>query len=71
VRAHKKEDAVHFSCEDNGGGFDLSEVRSRDNSGLGLAAMEERVRLLQGSLKIISAKGKGTRIEILVPPDQD
>jgi PAS domain S-box-containing protein len=70
VRAHKNAGAVHFSCEDNGSGFDPSEDRSRGNSGLGLATMEERVRLLQGSLKIHSAKGQGTRIEVILPPNQ-
>jgi PAS domain S-box-containing protein len=71
VRAHKGEDAILFGCEDNGSGFDLKEVRSRGKSGLGLTAMEERVRLLQGSLKITSAEGKGTRIEVILPPNQD
>jgi signal transduction histidine kinase len=70
VRARKENGAVHFSCEDNGSGFDLTDVRSQGNSGLGLTAMEERVRLLHGSLRITSAKGKGTRIEVLLPPNQ-
>ncbi|MEJ2673313.1 MAG: histidine kinase [Deltaproteobacteria bacterium] len=70
VRIHRENSAFFCSCEDNGYGFDLSEVRSRGNTGLGLTAMEERVRLLQGSFRITSAKGKGTRIEILLPLDQ-
>jgi PAS domain S-box-containing protein len=70
VRARKGDGALHFSCEDNGIGFDLEEVKSRDNQGLGLAAMAERVRLLQGSFEITSTKGKGTRIKITLPPDK-
>ena len=32
--------------------------------------MEERVRLLQGSFEISSAKDKGTRINITLPSDK-
>ena len=66
VRAHQGEGAVHFACQDNGTGFDLKEVSFR-STGLGLAAMEERVRRLRGSFEITSAKGQGTRIDIALP----
>jgi signal transduction histidine kinase len=70
VCAYKQDGAVLFSCEDNGTGFDLEEVRSRRRPGIGLAAMEERVRLLRGSFEITSSKGHGTRIEIILPADK-
>ncbi|MEJ2672501.1 MAG: sensor histidine kinase, partial [Deltaproteobacteria bacterium] len=70
VCAYKQDGTVRFSCEDNGSGFDLEEVRSRRRPGIGLVAMEERVRLLQGSFEITSSKGQGTRIEIILPADK-
>lgn len=51
--------------KDNGAGFDpASDVAP---AGLGLSSMRERVRLLNGTLEIISAPGKGTRITATVP----
>jgi PAS domain S-box-containing protein len=72
VSAQKRDGSVCFICEDDGIGMDLDKVKSRDESqwGIGLAAMEERVRLLQGSFEITSTKGKGTRIKITLPPDK-
>jgi len=55
---------------DNGKGFDLSGRSLADlpRAGkLGLAGMEERVRLLNGTMKIESEPGKGTRVMIEVP----
>jgi two-component system sensor histidine kinase UhpB len=70
VRSQKEDGTVRFSCEDNGTGFDQEDVRSRRRPGMGLAAMEERVRLLQGIFEITSAKDQGTRIEIILPADK-
>jgi PAS domain S-box-containing protein len=72
MAAQKRDGGVFFLCEDDGIGFDLAAVRSKDKdkSGIGLAAMEERVRLLKGSIEITSAQGKGTRLSITLPPDK-
>jgi signal transduction histidine kinase len=51
--------------EDDGVGFDAAAVRSEP--GLGLSSMEERVRLIQGQLTIVSAPGRGTTVEVRVP----
>lgn len=54
---------------DNGKGFDLiGSLADLPRAGkLGLAGMEERVRLLDGSMRIKSEPGKGTRVMIEVP----
>jgi len=57
-------DGVALSIEDNGCGFDLEEARQK--GGLGLISMEERVRLVNGSLSIRSAPGEGTVVEVVV-----
>lgn len=62
-------DRVSFRVEDNGRGFNLAQVLGGDidGRGLGLAAMEERVRMLGGVLDIRSREGKGTKICFEVP----
>lgn len=50
---------------DEGVGFDLAQARLND--GLGLVSMQERVRLLGGTLSISSQPGDGTKVEALVP----
>jgi signal transduction histidine kinase len=63
------EDNVSFCVEDDGIGFDVRRAATvnPDEKGLGLAIMEERARMLGGSLEIWSEKGKGTRISFHVP----
>jgi len=76
AQASKVEVAVEFgkgktkvSIGDNGKGFDLSgSLADLPRAGkLGLAGMEERVRLLNGTMKIESEPDKGTRVMIEVP----
>jgi PAS domain S-box-containing protein len=68
--ALKREPAgVSFRLEDNGKGFDVQKVLSSDSTkrGMGLAALEERVRMMGGSLEMSSQKGIGTRISFFIP----
>jgi signal transduction histidine kinase len=60
----KSDDALHFSIEDNGEGFDFSEVAIRNGSsrGLGLLSMKERASLSGGQCVMDSKLGQGTRI---------
>jgi signal transduction histidine kinase/ABC-type uncharacterized transport system substrate-binding protein len=58
-------DRLEISVQDEGCGFDLSELHQ--NQGLGIWSMEERAHLLGGKFKIHSAPGKGTTLEAWVP----
>jgi signal transduction histidine kinase len=59
------EDAVHLHLKDSGVGFVPAQTRGKQ--GLGLASMEERIRLVQGRLAVRSQPGQGTAIDIRVP----
>jgi PAS domain S-box-containing protein len=71
VSIHKAADRVSFLIQDNGKGFDPAQRRQA--LGLGLAAMEERVRMAGGVLSIWSQEGTGTKIsfDILFTPQQN
>ncbi len=60
----RESDSVSFLISDNGRGFDAEQVMALNSvqKGLGLAAMDERVRMLGGSLEIWSKEGAGTRL---------
>lgn len=56
--------AAQLVVEDDGQGFDVSEVRA---ARFGLVGMNERARLLGGTLQIASCPGAGVRLEVEVP----
>lgn len=62
VSLRKEDGAVRLSVEDNGVGFSLEDVLSRDDSlrGIGLSSMKERVELSGGAYRIETLDGKGT-----------
>ena len=65
----KVDGTIELFIKDNGEGFDLESLSSREISkkGLGLSSMKERVEFSGGSFSIESAKGKGTVIRALWP----
>lgn len=71
ILIRKQSDCTFFRVEDNGGGFNVQDVFSRDpgEKGLGLSAIYQRARMLGGSLDIWSQEGVGTRISFEVPFD--
>lgn len=73
VIVRKVNGAVAFSIEDNGRGFNPSRFSGADSvgKGLGLAIMEERVRMLMGILTIQSKEGRGTRISFTIPAQKE
>jgi len=56
---------VHLEVRDNGRG--IPDVRDRAEPGIGLVAMEERVQLVGGEIKITSSKDSGTCIDVRLP----
>jgi signal transduction histidine kinase len=69
VRLDERPDAVALSVADDGRGFDPDAPALRSRS-LGLTSMEERAHGLGGTLRIVSAPGAGTTIdlELLLDP---
>jgi PAS domain S-box-containing protein len=59
-------DEIHLTVADSGKGFD-TQVAKRESRGLGLISMEERLKLLQGTLSIESQLQRGTTIHARVP----
>lgn len=64
VKLQQKPDSVRLLIRDDGIGFDPDEKK---HTSYGLVSIRERVNEIGGSMHIISAPGKGTRIEIRVP----
>ena len=71
VATQKYDGKVSFCIHDDGKGFDLAQaaMRKPPERGLGLAIMDERARMLGGSLEIWSQEGKGTRITLNIPTE--
>jgi PAS domain S-box-containing protein len=68
ICATKEFDQVHFVIQDDGAGFNVQEVGSRqEGRGLGLAAMEERLKMVGGSFEIHSREQEGARLSFTVP----
>lgn len=61
--------SVILRVEDNGCGFDVAAQRAK-GSGMGLHNMEERTRLVEGTMRIRTAPGEGTRIIFEVPQQE-
>lgn len=60
---------VEVLVKDEGSGFDVA--RSRQGAGLGLTSIEERVRLLRGTLLVTSRPGHGTDLLLRLPLTDD
>jgi PAS domain S-box-containing protein len=69
VCLRKVSDALEFTIEDNGQGFDSAGVGNirAFNKGLGLQSMRERAELSGGSYDMESVPGRGTRIRVRWP----
>jgi signal transduction histidine kinase len=56
---------VHIAVEDDGTGFDPEEKVGSDHVGMRL--MKERAARLGGNVELVSAPGRGTRLQAVLP----
>ena len=69
IKIKTRETMVDIHIADDGNGF-VKEQPSTGNiyrPGLGLTAMEERARMLDGTMKVYSIIGIGTRLAFMIP----
>lgn len=67
IELEHRKGKINIIIEDNGQGFDVEESRP---GGFGLQNLRYRVQALQGTIRIESAKGKGTTISITFDQDK-
>jgi two-component system sensor histidine kinase UhpB len=65
VALTRRDDTLELRIADDGQGFDLAAARRR--SGLGLISIDERVRLVQGYVQIVTEPRRGTELRVRVP----
>jgi len=65
VQLKEQSNEVHLVVSDSGMGFDVE--AAREGPGLGLTSMQERVRLMNGTIAIESAMMRGTTIQARIP----
>ncbi len=65
VQLREESGEIHLSVRDLGRGFDIE--AARQGRGLGLTSMQERVRLVSGTIAIESKPMGGTTIHVRVP----
>jgi signal transduction histidine kinase len=73
IHLHFEAKGVRISVYDNGIGFDRNTIQQRRTSrpSLGLAGMEERAALLNGTVTVQSRSGLGTEVEAWIPYHAD
>lgn len=62
---HRDDNMLSIRLSDDGFGFDVEAVKNED--GLGLNHIKARVKVMKGVFNVMSSKGKGTSVFILVP----
>jgi PAS domain S-box-containing protein len=65
VKLHGSPTDIQLTVRDSGAGFDPELIK--DTPGLGLISMQERVRLVKGTISITSRSEAGTEINVRVP----
>lgn len=66
VHLTNHEDSINIMVEDNGRGFNPSQI-TKTNKGMGISSIDKRIEHLDGKLTIESEKNKGTNVIIDVP----
>lgn len=72
VEFAKREGGFVITVRDEGCGFDTELARQRAAGGehLGLSSIDERLKVIGGEMKITSAPGEGTQVDIYLPESQ-
>ena len=70
VRIEPQDGRVRITVQDDGIGFSPGELGRSEFPRFGLATMRERAETVGGALRLDSAPGKGTRVEIEIPVHQ-
>jgi signal transduction histidine kinase len=63
-------DRLCLSIKDDGVGFIPRPGEESPAGGFGMKTMRERAEALGGSLRVISAPGEGTTVEVIIPRDR-
>lgn len=61
------QDKFYLQVQDNGKGFDFDVVQKKANTSFGILNIQERARILNGSFKVESQPGHGTKSVVVVP----
>jgi signal transduction histidine kinase len=67
VYVQRLPNTVLITIEDDGAGFDLTQAAQAADRGLGLIGIRERASDLQGTMRLESTLGKGTRLTVELP----
>lgn len=71
IRLSQRPDGtMRCAIVDDGRGFDVKQLSSRTDKGLGLVAIRERLNAVGGILEIHSAPGTGTKMQFLIPVER-
>jgi signal transduction histidine kinase len=65
VRVTGETNGIRLTVEDSGSGFDPVAIQKK--AGLGFVSMQERLRVLRGTVRVDSAPARGTRIDVWIP----
>jgi signal transduction histidine kinase len=67
IQMERDDSRVHLVIQDDGVGATLGKPKANERQTFGLAGIRERIAMLHGTVKITSAKGRGTKLDISVP----
>jgi two-component system, NarL family, sensor histidine kinase DegS len=65
IKMEYMKDKILIVVQDDGVGFEQHDKTDRPH--FGIMGMKERIKLIDGNLQIISAKGQGTRLLFTIP----
>ena len=67
IELHITGDQAMLTINDNGRGFSAEGEPTESGHGFGLIGMQERARLLNGTMRISSCAGEGAQVEVMIP----